>query len=105
MRFCALLILAVAATLTGATRTVDFDREIRPILADNCFACHGPDSKQRVANLRLDDKNSVLDERKGYRIVAPGDPKSSRLIERITSTNKALRMPPLASGHSLTDKQ
>ncbi|MEO8025773.1 MAG: DUF1549 domain-containing protein, partial [Bryobacteraceae bacterium] len=89
----------------AAPHGVDFDRQIRPIFSDNCFACHGPDAKQRVANLRFDDRESVFAERKGYRIVAPGDPQASRLIQRITATNKALRMPPLASGHSLTDTQ
>lgn len=81
---------------------VDFDREVRPILSDTCFACHGPDDNQRKANLRFDTKEGAF-ERKG--VIVPGDPEASRLIRRITATNPANKMPPEASGRKLNEKQ
>src|SRR6266481_2760702 len=82
-----------------AVPKVDFDREIRPIFSDKCFACHGPDEKQRQAGLRFDTKDG------GYRVITPGDSGKSRLFQRVSATNKANRMPPTASGLSLTDSQ
>jgi len=82
-----------------AAPKVDFDREIRPIFSDKCFACHGPDEKQRQAGLRFDTKDG------GYRVITPGDSGKSRLFQRVSATNKANRMPPPVSGLSLTDGQ
>src|SRR5260370_13803873 len=82
-----------------AAPKVDFDREIRPIFSDKCFACHGPDEKQRQAGLRFDTKDG------GYRVITPRDSRKSRLFERISASVKANRMPPPASGLSLTDQQ
>jgi hypothetical protein len=73
---------------------VDFDREIRPILADNCFACHGPDEKQRMANLRLDETQGLFVDRGGYRIIAPGNSAQSKLYQKISAADAAVRMPP-----------
>lgn len=101
----AALALAFAVLAAGAERPVDFDRDIRPILSDNCFTCHGPDEKQRQAALRLDTREGLFAERSGYRIVVPGDPAQSRLYQRVSHANKALRMPPPYSNRSLTDKQ
>lgn len=99
--------LALAFTILASAdeRRVDFDRDIRPILSDNCFTCHGPDEKQRQAALRLDTKDGLFAERSGYRIVTPGDPAQSRLYQRVSHANKALRMPPPYSNRSLTEKQ
>jgi hypothetical protein len=85
--------------LASAAPKIDFDREIRPIFSDKCFACHGPDEKQRQAGLRFDTKDG------GYRVIAPGDSGKSRLFQRISATTKASRMPPPASGLSLSDNQ
>jgi hypothetical protein len=85
---------------------VDFDRKIRPILSDKCFACHGPDEKQRMANLRLDEKDGgAYADRGGYRLISPGDLAHSRLVERINADKPARRMPPPGSGLSLTKDQ
>ena len=90
----------------AATNTnVNFDRDVRPILSDNCFSCHGPDAEQRKANLRLDTADGALEDRKSYKIIAPGDSANSRLYQRITAEKPAMRMPPPYSNHKLTPEQ
>ncbi len=87
----------------AADRRVDFSREVRPILSDNCFKCHGPDEKERQAGLRLDREdgaNVALES--GARAVVPGDLAASELVRRITSDDPAVRMPPPESGKTLT---
>ena len=103
-RFLVLSLIAGAA-LAAAPGAVDFDREIRPILSDNCFACHGPDEKHRMANLRLDIKEGIFADRGGHPVITPGNSAGSRLYQRISATEKAKRMPPPFSELSLTDQQ
>ncbi len=86
-------------------KPVDFNRDIRPILSDACFTCHGPEEKSRQGNLRLDTKESIFAERNGYGIIVPGSSATSRLYQKIGSKNDAFRMPPPWSGRSLTPKQ
>ncbi|MGO9271040.1 MAG: DUF1549 domain-containing protein, partial [Terriglobia bacterium] len=86
-------------------KPVDFDRDIRPILADNCFACHGPDGKQRMANLRLDQKEELFADRGGYRIVTPGKSAESKIYQKVSSADPAVRMPPFYSERKLTPAQ
>ena len=81
---------------------VRFSRDIRPLLSDRCFRCHGPDGATRQADLRLDQKEMVLGERDNGRIVVPGDPGASELIRRITSSDEDERMPPPDCGISLS---
>lgn len=95
---------AVAAR-TDASRGVEFNRHIRPILSDNCFACHGPDEKQRQEGLRLDTREGIFEDRYEYRIVVPGDPATSKLFSKITAAQDSQRMPPLKSGKKLTKEQ
>jgi hypothetical protein len=83
------LLLCLLAPLT--LPAVDFDRDIRPILSDRCFSCHGPDAKDRMANLRLDVKDGGID-----RVVG-------KLYGRISSAKPGMRMPP--TGNALTEKQ
>ncbi len=99
---CAALTAGPRAPETGAAPAVDFNREIRPILSDNCFRCHGPDSGTRKAQLRLDTQEGVK-AKPG--VIVPGDPGASRLLQRIRSTDPAEVMPPPASGHKLTAQQ
>src|SRR5262245_32690518 len=68
-----------------APRPVSYLREVRPILAQHCFQCHGPDEKARKAKLRLDLKEHTLAERKGQHVIAPGDPNGSLVWERLTT--------------------
>jgi len=78
---------------------VAFDREIRPILSDNCFQCHGPDESKRMAKLRLDLKDDAM------RVITPGKSADSKLVARITHEKTAMRMPPASTGLKLTDAQ
>jgi hypothetical protein len=103
--FRILLVVTVAGVCLAAEKPVDFDRDIRPILSDHCFACHGPDDKRRMANLRLDTQEGLFADRGSYKIVVPGQPANSRLLARISDPNKARRMPPPQAGTTLTDAQ
>jgi len=89
----------------AAVKPVDFNRDIRPILSDTCFKCHGPDEKQRMANLRLDDTEGLFVDRGGYRIIVPGNAAQSKLYQKISSKDESFVMPPVYSGRSLTAKQ
>jgi hypothetical protein len=96
--------------LTGSVRAaepkLDFGREIRPILSDACFKCHGFDDKTRQANLRLDTADgATANLESGAVAVVPGKPAQSELVRRITSTDPSERMPPEGSGKSLTPQQ
>lgn len=73
---------------------VHFGRQILPILSDHCFQCHGPDGKQRQADLRLDDESSAKQVRDGHAAVVPGKSAESQLYRRITSADADERMPP-----------
>ena len=82
------VLLIPSATLNADESKISFDRDIRPILADNCFACHGPDAHQRKAKLRLDTRTGALAElRSGGQAIVPGKPDESLLLERITADN------------------
>ncbi len=77
-----------------APAAIDFSREIRPILSENCFFCHGPDEKKREAGLRLDEEAAAKASNDGVSAVVPGDPEKSALIQRIVSTDPDEVMPP-----------
>jgi len=99
------ILTAVGGRSDSHPKPVDFDRDIRPIFADRCFACHGPDEKQRKANLRLDRKDGgAYSAHGGYKLIAPSDAGASRLYQRIASTSGA-RMPPVPAGPALTSDQ
>ena len=83
----------VASAVRGEDRPVSYNRDIRPILASRCFACHGPDAAQRKADLRLDTNEAVGE--KG--VIRPGQSADSELIVRIISTDEETKMPPAAA--------
>ena len=86
--------------------TVDFQRDVRPILADNCFSCHGPDRSTRRAGLRLDTQEGALGARPRGAAVVPADPEASLLYQRVTHGEERLRMPPPAlSNKTLSAEQ
>ncbi len=85
---------------------IDFNRDIRPMLSDNCYACHGPDAGKRKAGLRLDLKDGALATLKsGEAAIVPGDLAQSELIARITTKDEDELMPPVKSGKRLTANQ
>jgi hypothetical protein len=84
---------------------LDFNRDIRPILSDHCFACHGPDPKARKAGLRLDRKVDALRDREGHAAIVPGDVEASDLAFRIEAEDNEVRMPPPESREPLTAAQ
>ncbi|MDG2380675.1 MAG: DUF1553 domain-containing protein [Pirellulaceae bacterium] len=95
--------LAVAAATAGE---IDFNRDIRPILSDNCFRCHGPDESERQANYRLDVKAVAFGELEGGgRGIVAGDRAASKLLARITTGDTDQQMPPPDSGKVLTRAQ
>ncbi len=101
----ALLFVFLAGISAAPAASVDFQREIRPILSDNCFACHGPDNSTRMAGLRLDLKEDALQHRKNGAAIVPGNSAESLLYLRIAETNKAKKMPPEYSHKKLTPAQ
>ena len=88
-----------------AQAPVDYNLDIRPILSNNCYACHGPDEKSRQAGLRLDTKTGAFSEPSGYPIITPGKPEESELYNRIISEDENYQMPPADFNKTLTPEQ
>jgi hypothetical protein len=89
------------------TRQVDYNWDVRPILSDYCFRCHGPDEKGRQAGLRLDTAEGAYAalRRPGTFAIVPGKPAESQMIFRITHANAAVRMPPQVANKVLSPQQ
>ncbi|MEZ5355202.1 MAG: PSD1 and planctomycete cytochrome C domain-containing protein [Bryobacteraceae bacterium] len=99
-------LLAALCVLPAASAAISFNRDIRPIMADTCFRCHGPDKNSRMANLRLDlREEAVKPRRNGAAPIVPGDPGASLIVKRIFSENPALLMPPKAAHKDLSPAQ
>jgi len=92
--------LSTASGQEAPALAVDFNREVRPILAEFCFSCHGNDASHRQADLRLDQREAVIESG----VIVPGDPLASLLVQRITSTDSDLVMPPPESRKVLPQK-
>jgi len=93
-------LIAIFAAPILAQDSIDFNNDIRPILADTCYKCHGPDEHERKADLRLDTKPGLMDH-----AVEPNDLDASELYQRIITDDEYSLMPPPDSGRVLTDKQ
>jgi mono/diheme cytochrome c family protein len=102
--FVGTLAVQWCATAQAANR-VDFDRAIRPIFAENCYACHGPDGNSRKAELRLDRKDDAFRERPEGAVIVRGDVDESMLTQRIASDDPEEVMPPPKTGKRLTQAQ
>ncbi len=83
---------------------VEFNRDIRPILSDKCFACHGPDEEQRQTELRLDTQQGALEDLGGYQAVKPGSPAQSELVRRVLADGDDV-MPPREHPKQLSDRE
>ncbi|MCC9599076.1 DUF1553 domain-containing protein [Stieleria sp. JC731] len=94
------LFLAISATAHGDSE-LSFNRDVRPILSDFCYACHGPDANHREADLRLDDREAAID----YGAIVPGETDASLLIERIMTDDADMVMPPPKGGKKLSEKE
>src|SRR5262249_47498651 len=82
---------------------IDYNRQVRPILSNNCFQCHGPDADQRESGLRLDVREAALQPAdSGKPAVVPGRPDQSGLVRRVSATKKGTVMPPPSSNKTLT---
>ena len=84
---------------------VDFQRDIRPILSDKCFFCHGPDEKHREADLRIDSREGIFQRKGKLHIVTAGKPDDSKLWLRISSSDPEQIMPPADSGKTLNPQE
>lgn len=95
------LVVALAWLTPTVSADVDFNRDIRPILSENCFYCHGQDANHRKADLRLDVRDDAI---KGKAFV-PGDAAKSSLVDRIFTDDAEELMPPPKSNRKLSAKQ
>ncbi len=102
-RTSALAVVLVASCLsaTDAADKLQYNRDVRPILSENCFRCHGPDSGSRKGNLRIDKREAAIEAG----AIVPNDPAASELVERIFTHERDIAMPPKASNKSLNDGQ
>jgi hypothetical protein len=99
-------LVLTAARAAAADAKINYSRDIRPILANHCWSCHGPDDRTREAGLRLDSRDTALAPRKkGKPAIVPGDPAGSALISRIEAEKAARRMPPPEAKKPLSDRQ
>src|SRR5260221_11038546 len=96
------LLLALALAGAFAAPGVDFQRDVRPILSENCFQCHGPDKGTRMANLRIDTRDGAFSVRPNGKVIVPRNTRASLLYQRVTHEKDALRMPPVFAKKTLS---
>ena len=102
--FTIYLTAATTSVLAESPDIVDFDRDIRPILSNTCYTCHGPDANKRATELRFDVEDNLFGEH-DEPVVVRGQPAESALIARITSGDRDYRMPPVDSKQQLLESQ
>src|SRR5436190_24387644 len=101
MKYVFPVLVAWSATASAAP-PVDFNRDVKPILSDKCFACHGFDAKARKGKLRLDTAEGAYAERDDHPAITPGDIKKSALWERVNTTDAEVVMPPPHANKTLS---
>src|SRR5580698_8777939 len=99
------LLLWPACGAAQTEKAVSFNRDIRPILSNYCFQCHGPDEKERKADLRLDVKSGALADLGGHAAIVPGKPEESALIERVAGADPKKIMPPRKIGKKVKPEE
>jgi len=106
LRATPILALLLASLSEASGAEVEFNRDVRPILARHCFKCHGPDEGARKAKLRLDERAAAVSEAKsGLHAIVPGKPQDSELLRRISSAEASEVMPPPAAKNPLTEAE
>ncbi|MCA9246733.1 MAG: DUF1549 domain-containing protein, partial [Planctomycetales bacterium] len=100
-----LLVISALPLAARGDETVSYARDVRPILAAKCFACHGPDEHAREADLRLDLREAAVADLGGYQAFKPGDANESESIIRMESGDPDERMPPLDSNKTLSTEE
>lgn len=98
-------LLLLTGPAVAQSRLVEFNRDIRPIFSENCYACHGPDQNTRKAELRLDTEQGAKSDRDGHPVIVPGNAARSELFRRIASEDVKHRMPPARVGKRLSAEQ
>ena len=105
-RLFRLLLLGAGFSVVLLQAKVDFNREIRPLLSENCFKCHGFDEKERKSGLRLDLRaEAIKPSKSGAQAIVPGKPDGSELFKRLITQDADDQMPPVKSGKKLTAAQ
>jgi Protein of unknown function (DUF1553)/Protein of unknown function (DUF1549)/Concanavalin A-like lectin/glucanases superfamily/Planctomycete cytochrome C len=102
MRIATFVFALLLTPLGLRAQDVEFNRDIKPLLSDKCFTCHGPDKARRLTKLRFDVEADAKQDLGGRFAIVPGDVSKSEMIRRITAADSARRMPPVASGRTLT---
>src|SRR4051812_32295410 len=100
---CAIVLFLTSDSRAGgpSKEAVEFNRDVRPILSNNCFVCHGPDEKLRKGKLRLDVEKEAKGDRGGYHLLVAGSLEKSELFRRLTTGDAREHMPPVKSGKKL----
>ena len=105
-RTATIVLFSVPLMAAAQQAPVSFNRDIRPIMSDTCFRCHGPDRSSRMANMRLDLREAAIHPLKDGNIpIVPGDPARSAIVQRVMAPNPAMRMPPQYAHKDLTEEQ
>jgi len=104
MKITTLILICLTGTLSAA-ESISFNRDVRPILSDRCFACHGPDAKNQSSELRLDTREHAIADLGGYFGIVPGKPEESEVHKRIHATDPDDQMPPPEHARGLSDRE